>query len=218
MQNIRMSAKLEKYLADWPKPYIRDQDLQSFFLNNDARRYDAIKYAIRKGYLVVVKRGLYLIKLPFKKQIFDSFELAQALYGPSYISLESALSFHGWIPEAVYTTTSASKRRSKEFHTSIGFYSFKHVPSQDFYQQVNRIESEKSIFLIADPWKALSDYIYAYKKEWPSIQELSMDMRIELNTLTESNISSLKMLAKTYNSKRVCTVLGNFLRDLLHEH
>jgi hypothetical protein len=209
-----MSIFLEKYLASWPKPYIRDQDLQSFFLNEDSRRYDATKYAIRKGYLLVLKRGLYLINLPYKRRAFDPFEVAQAMYGPSQISLESALSFHGWIPEAVYTTTSATTLRSKEFETPIGLFSFRHVPSRYFYDQVKRIESEESIFLIAEPWKALADYIYVYKKEWPSIQDLYLDMRIEIDTLRESNSSSLETLAKNYDSKRVRRVLGNFLKDL----
>lgn len=213
-----MSTKLEKYLADWPKPYIRDQDLQPFFIKKNSRRHDAVKYAIQKGYLVVIRRGLYLIKLPFKKQTFHPFEIAQSIYSPSYISLESALSFHGWIPEAVYTTSSASRRRSKEFDTPIGIYIFKHVPTQHFYDLVNRFESEDSIFLIAEPWKALADYIYIYKKEWPSIKDLYLDMRIEMDTLKESNISSLEKLVKTYSSKRVRTVLGNFLKDLTNEH
>jgi predicted transcriptional regulator of viral defense system len=213
-----MNTNLQKYLANWPKPYIRDQDLQSFFLNASSRRYDAVKYAIRKGYLLIVKRGLYLIKLPFKKQIFEPFEIAQVVYGPSYISLESALSFHGWIPEAVYTTTSVSTRRSKEFNTSIGIFSFKHVPLPYFYEQVNRIESQESIFLIAEPWKALADYIYVYKKEWPSIQDLYLDMRIEIETLAESNISNLEKLVKNYNNKRVRIVLKKLLKELKHSH
>lgn len=213
-----MSTHLENYLANWPKPYIRDQDLQSFFLRINSRRYDAVKYAIRKGYLVVIRRGLYLIKLPFKKQTFDPFEIAQVIYGPSYISFESALAFHGWIPEAVYTTNSASGRRSKDFDTPIGFYSFKHVPSQYFYDLVNRVQSEESIFLIAEPWKALADYIYVNKKGWPSIQDIYLDMRIEIDTLIESNISSLKKLVTTYNSKRVRTLLGNFLKEITNEH
>jgi predicted transcriptional regulator of viral defense system len=217
-----MSTDLQKYLADWPKPYIRDQDLQPFFLNVNPRRYDAVKYAIRKGYLLVIKRGLYLIKLPFKKQPFDPFEIAQAIYGPSYISLESALSFYGWIPEAVYTMTSVSTRRSKEFNTPIGVFTFRHIPYRShlfyFYEQVNRIESQESVFLIADPWKALADYIYVYKKEWPSIKDLYLDMRIERETLTESNTSNLEKLAKGYSSKRVRTVLSNFLKDLKHDH
>jgi hypothetical protein len=213
-----MNIDFQKYLIDWPKPYIRDQDLQSFFLNVNSRRYDAVKYAIRKGYLLVIRRGLYLIKLPFKKQTFDLLELAQAIYGPSYISLESALSFHGWIPEAVYTTTSVSTRRSKEFDTPIGPFSFKHAPPHNFYEQVNRIESQESVFLIAEPWKALADYIYVYKREWPSIQDLYLDMRIERETLLESNILNLERLAKSYSNKKVRSVLRSFLRELKHGH
>lgn len=215
---MNMSKKLEKYLSDWPKPYIRDQDLQSFFLNDASRRYDAVKYAIRNEYLIVVKRGLYLIRLPFKKQMFDLFEIAQAIYGPSYISLESALSFHGWIPEAVYTTNSVSGRRSKDFDTPIGFFSFRRVPIHLFYDLVRRIESDNTVFLIAEPWKALADYIYVYKKTWLSLQELYLDMRIELSTLRESNISHLETVLKNYRNNNVRAVLARFLKELRDEY
>jgi len=92
------------------------------------------------------------------------------------------------------------------------------VPLPYFYEQVNRIESQESIFLIAEPWKALADYIYVYKKEWPSIQDLYLDMRIEIETLAESNISNLEKLVKNYNNKRVRIVLKKLLKELKHSH
>ncbi|HSW71384.1 MAG TPA: hypothetical protein VLH77_05335 [Gammaproteobacteria bacterium] len=64
------------------------------------------------------------------------FELAQYIYGPSYISLESALSFHKLIPETVYTVTSTTVKRSREFQTPLGVYSFLHLPPENFYVEV----------------------------------------------------------------------------------
>jgi predicted transcriptional regulator of viral defense system len=209
-----MSTLLERYLFDWPRVYIRDQDLQVLFINGTSRRYDAVKYAVKKGYLVILKRGLYYINLPQKKQSYDLHEIGQAIYGPSYVSLESALSYHGWIPEAVYSTTSVTTRRSKEFATSIGYFSYAHTPSLNFYDEVNRIESNEDVFLIAEPWKAIADYLYVYKKRWHTIQDLYHDMRIEIDILKGSRIASLKRVVKSYASQKVRTTLNKFLRDL----
>lgn len=209
-----MSILLEKYLSTWPKAFIRDQDIQAFFLNNNSRRYDAVKYAVRKGYLIKIKRGLYMINLPHKKLNYDPYEIAQAIYSSSYISLESALSYYGWIPEAVYTTTSVTSQRSKNFNTSIGDFSFAHTPTLYFYDEVNRIESEDAIFLIAEPWKAVADYIYVYKKDWLSIENLYSDLRIEIEVLRQSDLSSLKKISNHYDSKRVKTIFDLFLMEL----
>ncbi len=51
MHKNLMATLLESYLYGWQKPYIRDQDLYPLFLGEDARRYDAVKYALRQGVL-----------------------------------------------------------------------------------------------------------------------------------------------------------------------
>lgn len=86
---------------------------------------------MQKGVLVKIRRGLYTINLPFKEPP-DTFELAEIIYGPSYISMESALSYHGWIPEAVYTITSATTRRKKLFKTPLGVFAFFNFPVNNF--------------------------------------------------------------------------------------
>jgi predicted transcriptional regulator of viral defense system len=223
-----MSTFIETYLYNWPKSYIRDQDIRTHILNRGpspkrrsikryeehSNQYDAVKYAIKKGYLVKIKRGLYAINLPHKKTNYDTYEMAQAIYSPSYISLESALSFHGWIPETVYIITASTTRRSKKFNTPIGYFNFIHTPSLYFYDEVTRIESGESIFFMAEPWKALADYIYAHKKTWDSIQALSSDLRIEIETLTQSNLLTLEKIANSYDSKKVQTILKKFLSEL----
>lgn len=209
-----MSTFIEKHLYDWQKSYIRDQDIQTFFFNENSKRYDAVKYALKKGYLVKIKRGLYYVNLPNKKLSYDLYEIAQTIYSPSYISLESALSFYGWIPEAVYTTTASTTRRSKKLDTPIGHFSFLHVPPLYFYDEVNRIESGESIFFIAEPWKALADYMYVYKKDWHSLQDLSFDLRIETETIEQSNFLSLEKISKFYDNKKVRVTLSRFVREL----
>ncbi len=82
----------------WQKNYISGVDLQNILDKSSDSRHAIIKRAIQKGYLVPIRRDLFLIS-NFKNHLVNSFEIATIIYGPSYISFESALSYHGWIPK-----------------------------------------------------------------------------------------------------------------------
>jgi hypothetical protein len=58
----------------------------------------------------------------------EPMEIANPLYGPSYISLEYALSYYGLIPERVESITSVTTKRSKKFITPLGSFSYEHIP------------------------------------------------------------------------------------------
>ena len=150
-RNIDMSTDLEKLLLTWPSPFLTDQELSvAFGRSHKQRRHDAVKYAIRKNRLVPMRRGVYVIPSPYTSKAFDPFMAAQLLLGPSYISFESALSFHGWIPEAVYTTTSASAKRGRVFKTPKGVFRYLHVPETSFYLEVARVSNDAGSFLVAE--------------------------------------------------------------------
>lgn len=193
-------------LRDHQKPYIRDTELAILLGGSEDRVHSWIKRAFKKEELVRLKRGVYLIDhLPL-----DAFEIAQHLYGPSYISLESALSYHGWIPEAVYTTTSVSTKKSPTITTAIGIFSYEHTPAEQFFMCVERIDG----FLIAHPWKALADYVYVYRKKWKSVLEMMEDLRIERSSIEGSERSVLEEIAQYYDSPRVRRFAKQMLKEL----
>lgn len=210
-----MDTSFSQFLLAWKKPYLRDQDLVVVFKEEDSRRYDVVKYALKKGILIHVKRGVYLIGPPYGRGACDPYEIAQILYGPSYISLESALAYYGWIPEAVYVTTSVSAKRTKLIETPVGKFRYSHTPATHFFMNVERIAKEESTFLIAEPWKAIGDVIYCYKKNWKSIQDLSSDMRIEIDTMKQSDLASLLHIATYYKSAKVRQILRRFTQELV---
>ncbi len=108
------------------------------------RQFQLIKRALRAGEIVRIHRGLYCLAEKYLRQKLDPLVLAQRIYGPSYISLETALSYHGWIPEAVYAVTSVSLDRSREFDTPLGRFSFTRVPQKTFYTEVSRVKKDGS--------------------------------------------------------------------------
>ncbi|MBI2194794.1 MAG: hypothetical protein HYU36_22665 [Planctomycetes bacterium] len=95
-----------------------------------ARQHSLLKRSMAAGEVLRIHRGLYCLANRFLASKPNPFVLAQRVYGPSYVSLESALSYHGWIPEAAYAVTSTSVNRSREFDTPLGLFSFASVPQK----------------------------------------------------------------------------------------
>ena len=107
---------------------------------------------VKAGEIVRIKQGLYETD-PQAEGIL----LAEAIYGPSYLSFEFALSYHGLIPETVYQYTSATfeKKRIKLFETPFGVFSYRDVPSSAFPLGVQLILLGENSFRLATPEKAL---------------------------------------------------------------
>ena len=210
-----MGDEFKEKLESWPNSFIRDSDLALLLDKTDDARHSLIKRLVKAGELVRLRKGFYLISSHLKKTLPDEFILAILLYEPSFVSLESALSYHNLLPEAVYTTTCVTSKRAKEFMTSVGMYSYKHVPVERFYEGVGRYESPVGVMLIAEPWRALADFIYVRKKTWKNLGELEADMRIYSEDLLRSDISLLRSLSECYPSLRVRVWLKKILREIV---
>lgn len=127
------------------------------------------------------------------------------------------MSYYNWIPEAVYATTSATSKRAKNFSTPLGDFRYYCVPSKHLLMNVGRVDENTSVYLLADPWKALAHYIYVHKKNWESINDVEEDMRIERETMLNSNLSSLNLIKANYPNEKVKEVLILISRDLRNE-
>ena len=113
-----------------------------------------------QGLLVRVRRGLYIVSDQITGNRPSGCLLANHIYGPSYVSLETALEFHGIIPEAVYSYESMTTGHNKEYETPFGTFRYHHVPSQYYSVGIRIAKANKAqSFLIASPEKALCDHI-----------------------------------------------------------
>lgn len=208
-----MNSNFLEILLNWSKPYISGIDLHHVLDKTTDSRQAIIKRAIQKGYLTPIRRDMYLIKNA-KRALLNSFEMAMIIYGPSYVSFESALSYHGWIPEAVRTTTSASVKRAREFETPIGIFSYEHIPVKAFSLGIEQHQQDTITLFIASPVKALADIVYARKRTWESISDLSEDLRIERDSFQNSDRKLLVELIENYPSPRVKKALNILLKGL----
>ena len=186
------------------------EELVHLIPGTDDARYNLVKRALAAGEIIRIRRGLYCLAPQYRRSPLNLFAVAQHVYGPSYISLESALSHHGWIPEAVYTVTSASFGESTVFETPVGTFSYTRVPQDSFYAAVDRVPDTASgdIALIARPLKALSDYVYAYRKDWSSSEPAIESLRIEPEDLSELSSKEIEEVMHSYRNKRVIRFLS----------
>jgi hypothetical protein len=123
---------------------------------------DKIAALQKSGDLLRLKKGLYLLP-PVISGIKISRELiANHLYGPSYISMESALAHYGLIPERVYAVRSASLKRAKIFSTQFGTFDYVKVPENYFSLGIETVSDNNGVsFLLAAREKAVCDMIFA---------------------------------------------------------
>jgi len=111
----------------------------------------------KNGFLMRLKNGRYLFTQDRARVKGD--EVASFLYGPSYLSLETALAWYGFIPEMVYAYVSVTSRINRRFINELGTFIYRHIKPQLFWGYAE-IQSEYGHILIAEPEKALLDYIY----------------------------------------------------------
>ena len=211
------SRLLESKLRNYPRPYLTDTELDSLLDGTPDSRYGKVKRLLAQGKLLHIRRGLYcLTDVVGCKVKPHPYELAQYVYGPSYISLESALSFHKLIPERVYTVTNATGKRSKKFHSSLGVFSYLHLPPENLFTGVELVNENGRQFFVAMPWKAICDYVFCYKKNWKGVELLLENLRIELDSLPVLRNEEIQLLDEYYQSARVSRFLKGVQRDLYH--
>lgn len=209
-----MNHLLSTLLAKWPHYLINRVDLVSTLPGSNDAQKSIIKRAVHEGYLQRIKRNLYFIKnFPNKPQV-DLFSVANFIYGPSYISFESALSYYNWIPERVVTISSATIKRSTNFDNPLGYFSFEKIPNGGFSIGVEHLSNGFNSMLIATPWKAIADMIYTRKKQWKNAESIYLDMRIEIETMEDSNLELLKELISYYPHQKTKKVLHTIYKSL----
>lgn len=185
---------------------LNDKQLARILGGSDERRYGQVNRALRAGDLIRVKRGVYVLADRLRDEPAHPFAVAQFLSPGSYVSGESALSFHGWIPEAVRSVLSITAGgKSVEYtHDSLGRFEFRRMTLQPgyFLQSVARHELQNQVALIAEPQRALLDMVYLRKLSWQGLDFLLSGMRIDAQKLKALTSTDYARLLDVYSGKR----------------
>lgn len=130
------------------------------WLKEYKRPNDKISALTSEGLLTRVKRGIYIAGPQLNTGRPESPLIANHLLGPSYVSIDSALSFYGLIPERVYSVTSMTTKASRDFATPIGMFSYINLPLPYYAFGISMIKlTSEQYAMIASPEKALCDKI-----------------------------------------------------------
>lgn len=194
--------------------------LTSNALKNNFKDYKNINCKIsndaKNGKLIKLKNGLYEtdINTPIKY-------VAGAVYGPSYISFESALEYYGLIPERVYGVSSATnnKKKKKNYNTPLGNLSYRDVPTEAYPYEVVVIEENGYSYQIATAEKALCDKLYTLKpvKNIREMKELLFEnLRIDENEFDKLDPMIIALLSEKYRSTNI-DMLVKYLNRRFYE-
>lgn len=197
-------------LKDIETPYIDAQTLLYLYADYQKPR-ERILNMVKNGQLIRLKNGFYLLKDKIQHKsgtVIPYEQVANLLYGPSYVSLEWALSFYGIIPERVHTITSMTLGRNKSYSTPIGDFSYHMLaPSKYFIGVTHKNTADgPGGFMIATPEKALADLVYITCKKLSKDQlytELLESRRIEREVFHSLNKDLLYTIRQAYSSKIV---------------
>jgi hypothetical protein len=159
---------------------------------------DKIKRMIKSGDILKLKKGLYT-SVNSKTHLFS---IANLLFAPSYISLESALSYWGLIPEKVNNITSITNKRKKEFHNQKGHFYYNSINSKNLHLGI--VYDNQNHFLIATPAKAICDYLKIKKiKRKNLIEFLENDLRIDIEEIAKLDKNLILQLGTAYKSTAI---------------
>ncbi len=158
-----------------------------------------IKRLVDRGDLYPVTRGIY----ETDKNV-SGYCLAGAIFGPSYLSFDYALSTYGLIPEAVYTFTSATfdKKKVREQENHFGRFTYRDVPSEAYPFGIVIKEENGYVYQMATPEKALCDKLYTMppvmsQKEIERM--LFEDLRIDKTEFEKLNADEILQIGDKYH-------------------
>ena len=165
----------------------------------------------KEGELIRLKKGLYVVSPKVTGRELLPELIANHLYGPSYVSMESALRYYGLIPERVYAVRSMTTKHNREFKNEVGLFTYREVADEYFAVGVTQSKTDVP-FLIAGPEKALCDTIIytaglTLRSAKAMEEYLVDDLRFELEALRRFDVSIIEACATVGKKKKELQIL-----------
>lgn len=171
------------------------RDIEKLFPKFDTRRL--VEWQ-RKGYIQkLINKWYVFADIPVNEHLL--FRISNCLYRPSYVSLESALSHYGLIPEAVYSVQNITTRKTIAYKTPAGTFNYRSMKAHLFFGY--EVDNSQTIpVMIASPEKAILDYLYL-NHQINTLADIE-GLRLNLTTLKEIiNNDRLTGYARCFESK-----------------
>lgn len=158
---------------------------------------------VKKGYILELKRGMYTLADDERAIAVSPYYLANHIYSPSYISLESALSFYNLIPEKVHAITSITSKKTFTITNKKGHFIYHNI-KQNSYNGFESLHDENNqMFFIASPEKALADFLYLRCRTIKKYKKDVFDKSFRFQNLDMLNDKKLLKLSNKFQSKKL---------------
>ncbi len=151
----------------------------------------------KSGKLIRLKKGLFVVSPTESGKLLSIPLIANHIYGPSYLSNKTALSFYGLIPERVYSTQSVTTKHTRKFKNTVGQFEYTQCSKDYFAIGITHASQNEMQFLIATPEKALCDLILftpglilRYRKDVQTY--LEQDLRLDMQAFYKMDVQILK--------------------------
>jgi hypothetical protein len=187
---------VRKLLVEYAEQPISTQILLTL-LRDYNRPYDKIIDLVNQGDLIQLRKGLYMTTTSISTNRPEPFLIANHLYGPSYISLDSALYYWGYIPERVFEITSVTSKLSKRSTVENTVFSFTHLPLAYYPVGIKSVRlTDKQTVLIASPEKCICDKVITtagvnLRSKKQALTFLVQDLRMDKDRLRELNLREM---------------------------
>lgn len=137
-----------------------------------------LSFWIKNNWVEQVRRGVYILK---DSKIEEPFIIANFIYSPSYVSLESALNYYSIMPDIPFSTTSVTTRKTKKFRTKgYGIFYYKHLKPDLFFGYKTILIKKNYSYNIASQEKAIFDYFYLQREKIISPEGFIKELRLTL--------------------------------------
>ena len=168
---------------------------------------------VRSGKLLQLRRGIYAFPPPYAGEQPLQYVVANRLARPSYISLQSALSYYGLIPEHVASVTSVTTGRPLTLSNEFGRFLYRHIKTDFFfgfrYWQVSQTQSA----FIATPEKAILDLLYLT----PNGDDGAYIRELRLQNLDIIDTERLRQLIQRADQPKLMRALPHLLAVIQEE-
>lgn len=197
-----------------------NRQVMMHLLKEYRRPNDKIHELIKSGQLTQIRRGLYIIGPRVNIEKPSSFLLANHMRGPSYVSLETALSHWGLIPERVYEIVSVTLQSSKLYQTPVGRFRFLQASLPYYAFGITAVSlTTKQRVLMATPEKALCDKIIMtsgvfLRSVRGTMEFLLDDLRLEEEGLKRLRLSEMRSWVEEAPKSQSITMLIKTLEQL----
>lgn len=200
----------------WNWPLIFSRDLTSHQPNKQAIRNQLERWHARK-LLIKLRRGIFLLNQNDRKLNPSRSYIANQLFSPSYVSLEYALGYYDLIPERVSDVTSITTKKTLRLRNEVGTFMYQHIKPAAFRGFTSVKDEAGLVFFIAEPEKALVDFLYLNLRKFQGDYETVFENYFRVQNLESLNQNKIINFTGLFNSNKLTHVSRSLCKLIKEE-